>query len=44
MVPVKLGIRNDSVTEIREGIDGGDRVVVRGQTNLTPGTLVQLVE
>ena len=44
MVPVKLGIRNDSVTEIREGIDGGDRVVVRGQTNLTPGTRVQLVE
>lgn len=44
MVAVKLGIRNDSVTEIREGIDGGDRIVVRGQTNLVPGTTVQLVE
>ncbi len=44
MVPVKLGIRNDAVTEIREGIEGGDRVVVRGQSNLVPGTLVQLVE
>jgi RND family efflux transporter MFP subunit len=39
--PVVLGLGDDEIVEIREGIEPGDRVVVRGLETLTDGTRVR---
>ena len=40
---VKLGIRENDVQEILEGLQPGELVVIRGQTNLEDGSPVKLV-
>jgi len=44
LVPVKLGIRGDSLTEVREGLEEGARIVTRGQSGLAPGAAVRVVD
>ena len=41
-VRVETGIYQDGSVEIREGVAGNERVVVRGQTDLIPGAKVSL--
>jgi RND family efflux transporter MFP subunit len=40
---VTLGYSSDQEVEIRQGVSVGERVVVAGQGNLTPGTRVRIV-
>lgn len=42
-IPVKLGIKNSQYTQILEGAEELDQVVVEGQSSLSDGTLVQIV-
>jgi RND family efflux transporter MFP subunit len=44
LVPVQLGIRGDNLTEIRQGIGEGVKVVTRGQGSLAAGAQVRVVE
>jgi multidrug efflux pump subunit AcrA (membrane-fusion protein) len=38
--PVKLGVRSDSLQVIREGLSGGEWVIVQGQMRAIPGRQV----
>lgn len=40
---VSLGLGDDDIVEIREGVAAGDRIVVRGLETLTDGTRVRVV-
>jgi multidrug efflux pump subunit AcrA (membrane-fusion protein) len=42
--PVKVGIQIDGKQEILEGLEGGETVVVRGQTLLEDGSAVKVVQ
>ncbi len=42
--PVKLGLGNDDIVEVREGLRPGERIVVRGLETLTDGTPVRVTE
>jgi membrane fusion protein (multidrug efflux system) len=41
--PVSLGLGDDTRIEVRDGIEPGDRIVVRGLETLTDGTRVRVV-
>lgn len=41
-VPVHTGYEDDVTTVITQGLSGGERVVVEGQSRLSPGTHVQV--
>ena len=41
---VQTGIRNSGSVEITEGISTGDVVIIRGQTRVSDGSLVEVVE
>ena len=41
--PVKVGIRVDNYQEILQGVTNGDLVIVKGQTLLSDGSLVNVV-
>lgn len=42
--PIKLGLVVDTLGEVVEGLSEGDRVVIQGQTLLTDGALVRIVD
>ena len=41
-VNVVLGLGDDEIVEVREGVEPGDRIVVRGLETLTDGTRVRV--
>ncbi|SMC20267.1 RND family efflux transporter, MFP subunit [Desulfacinum hydrothermale DSM 13146] len=41
---VKLGVEQESLVEVLEGLQDGDRVVVRGQNRLSEGVAVEVVQ
>ncbi|MDR0685113.1 MAG: efflux RND transporter periplasmic adaptor subunit [Spirochaetaceae bacterium] len=42
--PVTLGLNIDNMFEITEGLEPGDEVIVRGQTTLTDGSRVNVIQ
>jgi multidrug efflux pump subunit AcrA (membrane-fusion protein) len=42
--PVSLGLNIDNVYEITDGLAAGDEVIVRGQTTLTDGSRVNVIQ
>ena len=43
-VVVKTGLRNDGMTEITEGLSGGEKVVVEGQSQLYDGRKIEVAQ
>jgi multidrug efflux pump subunit AcrA (membrane-fusion protein) len=43
-VPVTLGLNVDNYFEITDGLEAGDQIVVRGQTTLTDGSRVNIIQ
>lgn len=41
---IKTGRSGDGLIEVREGLEGGERVVLRGNESLSPGERVRVVE
>jgi multidrug efflux pump subunit AcrA (membrane-fusion protein) len=42
--PVSLGLNVDNIYEITDGLAAGDEVIVRGQTTLTDGSRVNIIQ
>jgi multidrug efflux pump subunit AcrA (membrane-fusion protein) len=42
--PVSLGLNVDNMVEVTEGLEVGDELIVRGQTTLTDGSRVNIIQ
>lgn len=42
--PVQVGFTDDTHTEIRQGLDAGERVIVKGQRSLKDGAPIKILE